>query len=69
MTNGFLVVDEMDWEGATEQQRDWMIFKTLRSMDERLRRLEKWNKVSSFAGGCVGGFAAVMIYGMFRLIG
>ena len=40
-------------------QRDWLIFKTLRSMDKRLHRLEIWNKCFSFAGGFVGGVAAV----------
>ena len=69
MANGFLVVDEMDWEGATEQQRDWMIFKTLKSMDGRLQTLERWNKCYSFVGGIFGGFVAVMVYGMFRLLG
>jgi len=60
MANGFIVVDEKDWEGATETQKDWLIFKTLRSMDERLKKLEKWNACMAFAGGVVGGIAAIL---------
>lgn len=41
MANGFLVLDEQDWETATPQQRDWIIFKTLKSIDDRLQKLEK----------------------------
>ncbi len=55
----FLVCDNEDWEGMNADQRDWLIFKTLRSMDKRLHRLEIWNKCFSFAGGFVGGVAAV----------
>lgn len=60
MGNGFIVLDEKDWEGATPEQRDWMIFKTMKSMDDRLRRLERWNKAFSFAGGLVGGLASAI---------
>ncbi|MEN6464017.1 MAG: hypothetical protein ABFD62_02450 [Syntrophaceae bacterium] len=55
----FLVCDNSDWDGMSPDQRDWMIFKTLRSMDARLHTLEFWNKCFSFAGGFVGGVAAV----------
>ncbi len=58
MGNGFLVVDEKDWCDAKPEQRDWMIFKTLKSMDERLRKLERWNVAWSFVGGLIGGAAA-----------
>lgn len=61
MSNGFIVVDEKDWCEATPEQRDWMIYKTLKSLDERMRKLEKrpmTDKLFSFLGGAVGGFAA-----------
>ncbi len=54
----FLVCDEKDWEGLTTEQRDWMMFKTLRSMDTRLKSLERWNKAFSFFGGVIGGAMA-----------
>lgn len=63
MGNGFLVLDEKDWEEATAEQRDWMIFKTLKSMDARLSRLEKRpvvDKCFAFGGGIIGGFLAAM---------
>ena len=39
----FLVCDERDWEGLTHEQREWMTFKTLRSIDKRLLALENRN--------------------------
>ena len=54
----FLVCDERDWEGLSPEQRDWMLFKTLRSVDSRLHSLEKWNKAFSFFGGVIGGAMA-----------
>jgi len=60
MANGFIVVDEKDWEGADAEQRFWMIFKTLRSIDGRLQKLERWNKCFSFVGGLIGGFVAAL---------
>jgi cytoskeletal protein RodZ len=63
MANGFLVLDENDWEKATPDQRDWMVFKTLKSLDERMSKLEKRplaDKCFSFLGGVIGGFAAIL---------
>ena len=60
MDERFLVCDERDWSGMTADQRDFMIFKTLRSMDERLQSLERWNKALSFAGGMIGGALAAI---------
>lgn len=63
MANGFLVVDEKDWQGQSPEQRDWLIFKTLKSMDDRLKVLEKrplTDKCWSFAGGVIGGFLAAL---------
>ena len=61
MANGFLVINEKDWEKAGPDQRDWMIFNTLQNMDQRLGKLEKrpWiDKACSFVGGILGGAAA-----------
>lgn len=61
MPNGFLVLDEKDWETATPEQRDWMIFKTLKSLDNRMQKLEKRpliDKAFAFTGGVVGGALA-----------
>lgn len=63
MSNGFLVLDEKDWESATAEQRSWMTFKTLESIDKRLKVLEKRpfvDKCFSFLGGAVGGLAAAI---------
>lgn len=55
---GFIVVDEKDWKEIPPEHRDWLVFKTLQNMDDRLRSLELWNKVLSFTGGMVGGVMA-----------
>lgn len=60
MANGFLVIDEKDWGDATPEQQSWMIFKTLKIMDQRLYGLERWNKYLSFIGGLRGGFVAAL---------
>jgi len=63
MGNGFIVIDERDWEDADDEQRAWMTFKTLKSIDGRLQKLEKkqwFDKACSFVGGVIGGFLAAM---------
>jgi hypothetical protein len=63
MGNGFLIVDEQDWHGSTPEQRDWMIFKTLKSLDSRMSCLERRpfvDKCFSFAGGLIGGALAFL---------
>lgn len=61
MANGFIVIDDDDWEHADPEQRAWMTFKTLKSMDERLKKIESrtWlDKGCAFLGGIIGGAAA-----------
>lgn len=63
MSNGFIVIDEKDWREATPEQRDWMIFKTLRNLDERMHKIENRpvvDKCLSFFGGVLGGFLAFL---------
>lgn len=58
--SGF-VVDEKDWEGMTESQKSWMLFKTMLKMDDRLGRLERkslFHKACATVGGVLGGAAA-----------
>ena len=59
--NGFITINEKDWEKATSIQKDWMTYNTLQSIDRRLTVLEKrkiYNKAASFLGGIIGGFGA-----------
>ena len=61
MSNGFIVVDDKDWEKASQEQRDWMAYNTMRSIDARLTKLERKpliDKVCSFVGGIIGGALA-----------
>ena len=64
--NGFLVLDENDWKDASPEQRDWYIYKTLRSMDDRLQALEGksllyrvYVSIGAVVGGMIGGLGAV----------
>jgi len=63
--NGFLVLDENDWKDASPEQRDWYIYKTLRSMDDRLQALEGksllyrvYVSIGAVVGGMIGGLGA-----------
>jgi cell division septal protein FtsQ len=70
MANGFLVLDENDWKDASPEQRDWMIFKTLRSLDERMQKVEKWSfwKISAvFLGSGIGGAMMVLFIHVFKV--
>lgn len=61
MGNGFIVIDEKDWAEANDEQRSWMTFKTLKSIDLRLQKIEKRpivDKCYSFLGGVFGGLLA-----------
>lgn len=63
MSNGFLIVDEKDWKEMAPERRDWLIFNTLKSMDERLKKLEKRpmvDKICATIGGTIGGFIAAL---------
>lgn len=65
MKDGFIVVSEQDWAAATAERRSWMVFNTLRSIEERLKALENRvfiEKFYSFAGGIFGGALAVWAY-------
>ena len=65
MGNGFIVIDSDSWKKATVDQRSWMLFSTLRSLDDRIKSLEKKlfiDKIYSFFGGIVGGALAVYAY-------
>ena len=68
MANGFMVVSDKNWERATPEERDWMIYNTLQSVNSRLKSLEErklFDRTCSFLGGIIGGVAAM--FGM-RLI-
>lgn len=61
----FLVCDEKDWEGMSQEQRDWMIFKTLRVVNNEMITLKRWNKCFSTIGGMIGGAAAFLGFKFF----
>lgn len=61
MANGFLVLNEHDWEKASPEQQNWMTFRTLKSIDARLSKLEKRpvvDKLYAFMGGIIGGIVS-----------
>lgn len=63
MVDKFIVFDEKDWETASPEQRDWMIFKTLKNVDNRLSELEHKSFIKNFwafTGGIIGGVFAAL---------
>lgn len=62
--DGFIAFTEKDWEKATPEQRDWFVFNTLRSMDNRLQKLEQQrllNYTCMFLGSAVGGALMMLV--------
>ena len=58
-----MIVNEKDWEIASEEQRSWMVFNTIQSINTRLEKLEKRpiiDKVYAFGGGIIGGALAYL---------
>jgi len=63
MGNGCIVVDRKTWEHLSEEDRDFMIYETLNSLNARLRQIERWAwlKVSTqFFASMVGGALVVL---------
>jgi hypothetical protein len=61
--NGFIVVCENSWKTATPEQRDEMIYSTMKSVDGRLKKLESkalFNKGVSGVAGLFGGALAAL---------
>lgn len=64
MADGFLILNERDWQHATPEQRDWMVFNTLQEMNRRLDILEKcfpWRNLYVFAGSMIGGAVMILV--------
>ena len=58
-----MIVNEKDWEIASEEQRSWMVFNTIQSINTRLEKLEKRpiiDKIYAFGGGLIGGALAFL---------
>ncbi len=61
MANGFLVIDKDAWETVNDEERNKILFATIKSIDMRLKAIEKrpfFDKVCSTVGGAVGGALA-----------
>lgn len=59
----FLVCDEKDWDGLNPDQRTWMLYKTMLSIEKRLTVMEHQSfihKACAAAGGFVGGAMAAV---------
>ncbi|NLT24645.1 MAG: hypothetical protein GXX82_16505 [Syntrophorhabdus sp.] len=62
--DGFLTFTEKDWEKTPPERRDWIVYNTLRSMDERLKKLEQrrfLNFAWMFVGSAAGGALMILI--------
>ncbi len=55
--NGFVITKET-WDHMPEDQRNWILFDTMQRLTSEVKILKRWNRVSSFAGGIIGGAAA-----------
>lgn len=55
MANGFLVVNEKDFENMDTNQREWLFFNTLQSLTENVKGLQRAHIRWSLVGGAIGG--------------
>ena len=59
MTNAKMIVSPERWKGMDEDERTWLIYETLMSVEQRVTKLEHnyMHKTLSFVGGIIGGAA------------
>ena len=70
MANGFMIVNEKDWEKADSEQRDWMVFNTLQDMNKRIAKLERqfnYKTALNFFGSVVGGAIAILALALCKI--
>ena len=63
MSNAKMTVSAERWKGMDENERAWLIYDTLVTLDRRITSLEKrgWiHKSLAFAGGVIGGMAVFL---------
>ena len=61
MTDSRLIVDEDTWKHLPEENRTWIMYKTIIHLITRLEAVENksfFNKALAFLGGVFGGIAA-----------
>lgn len=60
MSDTKMVITEESWAKIPEEEKSWLTYNTIQSMDRRIAKLEKGgviNKSLTFAGGIIGGIA------------
>ena len=70
MANGFIVVNEKDWEKSSPEQKEWMIFNTLQDLSERLAKLERqfaYKTALNFFGSVIGGAVTILVLALCRI--
>lgn len=63
MSNAHMIVTEKGWQGLSEDERSWLMFNTLQSVERRVTKLEsrKWiDKSLTGITGLIGGFLAYL---------
>lgn len=60
MPNAKMIITKESWANMPDDEKNWLMFNTIQSMDRRITKLEKGtiiNKSLTFAGGVIGGIA------------
>lgn len=58
-----MVVNEERWKKFSEEEKSWITYDTIQDINKRVRKLENRkfiDSAKSFAGGIVGGAAAII---------
>lgn len=58
-----MVVNEERWKEFSEEEKSWLTYDTLQDINKRVKKLENrkfFDSAKSFAGGVIGGAAAII---------
>lgn len=63
MSNAKMTINEQRWQEFSEKEKSWILFDTLQDVNKRVKKLENrkfLDGAKSFAGGIIGGAAAIV---------
>ena len=63
MSEPKMTINKDRWKGFEEEEKSWILFDTMQDVNKRVRKLENrkfFDSAKSFAGGVIGGAAAVI---------
>ncbi len=63
MSSPKMIINEQRWKEFSDEERSWILYDTMQDINKRVRKLENrkfLDGAKSFAGGVIGGAAAII---------